>query len=159
MGFVRVFFLGLAGISANSTKVVDAYTVQFTVKPGPFMLQALLFMPIADPAFVNANGGITAGQPNTYMTTHAMGTGPFTLQSYDPATGAVFIRNPTYWGTPAAAKEVDVKVVASDTTREELLQTNAIQLMNLVPAADVATMQKASGVTVYQNVGNGEAVP
>lgn len=156
MGFVCAFFLGLAGITANSTKVVNANTVQFTVKPGPFMLQALLFMPIADPIFVTGNGGITAGQPNTYLTTHAMGTGPFTLQSYDPATGAVFMRNPTYWGTPAKAAEIDVKVVASDTTREELLQTNAIQMMNLVPAADVATMQKVSGVNVYQNVGNGE---
>ncbi|MDA4114073.1 MAG: ABC transporter substrate-binding protein [Thaumarchaeota archaeon] len=156
MGFTCAFFLGLAGMDANSTKVIDNYTVQFTVKPGPFMLQALFFMPIVDPAFVQANGGVVAGQPNTYMTTHAMGTGPFTLQSYDPATGAVFMRNPTYWGTPAAAAEINVKVVASDTTREELLQTNAVQLINLVPAADVTTMQQASGVTVYQNVGNGE---
>ena len=155
MGFTCAFFLGLAGIDQNSTKIINAYTVQFTVKPGPFMLQALFFMPIVDPAWVQANGGVTAGQPNTYMTTHAMGTGPFELQSYDPSSGAVFIRNPNYWGTPAKAGEIDVKVVPSDATREELLETNAIQLMNLVPASDVTTMQSA-GVDVYQNVGNGE---
>ncbi|HEV2389920.1 MAG TPA: ABC transporter substrate-binding protein, partial [Nitrososphaerales archaeon] len=46
MGFTCAFFLGLAGITNSSTKIIDKYTVEFNVTPGPFMLQALLFMPI-----------------------------------------------------------------------------------------------------------------
>jgi peptide/nickel transport system substrate-binding protein len=156
MGFTCAFFLGLAGISANSTTIVNNYTVQFNVTAGPFLLQALFFVPIVDPAFVQAHGGVVAGQPNTYMTTHAMGTGPFELQSYNPSTGAIFTRNPTYWGTPAKAQEIDVQVVTSDATREELLESNAVQLINQVPAEDVTTLDSTPGVNVFQNVGNGE---
>ena len=156
MGFAGAFFLGLAGISSNSTKVINDTAVQFTVKPGPFLLQGLQYMLIVDPAFVQANGGVVAGQTNAYLTTHAMGTGPFVLQSYNQSTGAVLMANARYWGTPPRAGEIDIKVVPNATAREQMLQTDAVQFINDIPPTDVSALNGTSGAMVLDNPGNGE---
>ena len=122
--------------------MINATTVQFTVAPGPFLLQGLADMLIVDPAFVQAHGGVAANTANPYMTNHAMGTGPFTLQSYDPSTGAVLLANKNYWGGAPKLSEVNLRVVPSDATREELLETNAVQMINEVPPADVGDPER-----------------
>ncbi|MCI4317814.1 MAG: ABC transporter substrate-binding protein, partial [Thermoplasmata archaeon] len=70
-------------------------------------LLATLSGPIAsavDPGVVQANGGVAAGSPDTWMTSNAIGSGPYTLKAYDPSSGAATITpDPNYWGTSAAA--------------------------------------------------------
>jgi len=49
-----------------------------------------------DPAVISANGGVTSG-PNTWMSTHAMGTGPYLLTSYSEISGYSLGIDPHYW--------------------------------------------------------------
>jgi peptide/nickel transport system substrate-binding protein len=78
---------------------------------GPVPYSSLLpdiVSPVAyavDPAFVNANGGVTAGGANTYLSTHTLGTGPFNLSIYSSTTGFTLIPNANYWGDAAAKAE------------------------------------------------------
>ncbi|HXY46443.1 MAG TPA: ABC transporter substrate-binding protein [Thermoplasmata archaeon] len=60
-----------------------------------------------DPKVVDANGGVTPGQPNTWMASNMVGTGQFVVPYYNglPGGGYSLVPNPTYWGKAAAATE------------------------------------------------------
>ena len=60
-----------------------------------------------DPSWIDANGGITVGQPNGYLTTHTLGTGQYILKNYAPVEGGGYdlVPTPNYWGVAAAAAE------------------------------------------------------
>ena len=53
---------------------------------------------IVDKDYVEANGGVVAGQENVWMKEHPMGTGPYMLDHWTRATEIVLNKNPTYWG-------------------------------------------------------------
>ncbi|MDG6998734.1 MAG: hypothetical protein JRN15_06440 [Nitrososphaerota archaeon] len=131
-----------AYLAADGVTVDGPYTVTFhLVRPSSFFT-ALLTLWIGDivsPSFVNAHGGVVPGQANTYMQTHACGTGPFTLASYDPTTGtSILNRSATYWGTPfhtgpAKTPYVIVKVVPDGTTMLTDIQGGAADGVELSP--------------------------
>ena len=60
-----------------------------------------------DPTWIDANGGITVGSPNDYLTTHTLGTGQYLLENYAPVQGGGYnlVPDPHYWGVAAAAAE------------------------------------------------------
>jgi peptide/nickel transport system substrate-binding protein len=81
-----------AGIlSFGSTSATDDTTVQFVLdRPFadfPYLLSSANYNTLILPADYD---GDFIGSP--------VGTGPFTLTSYDASTGAVFAKNPDYWG-------------------------------------------------------------
>jgi peptide/nickel transport system substrate-binding protein len=57
-----------------------------------------------DPVVVQANGGVTNG-PNSYLSTSAVGTGPYNLSSFSAEVGYTLSPNGNYWGAAAAAAE------------------------------------------------------
>ena len=129
-------------LAAGGVTVDSPYTVTFHLtKPSSFFT-AILTLWIGDivsPTFVNAHGGVTPGQMNSYMETHACGTGPFTLSSYDPSSGtSILNRSSTYWGTPAhtgVAKTpyVVVKVVPDGTAMLTDIKGGAADGVELAP--------------------------
>ncbi len=60
-----------------------------------------------DPAWVDANGGVTVATVNDYLTTHTLGTGPFLLENYNGVEGGGYtlVPDPNYWATAVAATE------------------------------------------------------
>jgi peptide/nickel transport system substrate-binding protein len=61
---------------------------------------ATLVTPMAyavDPAVVATHGGVHAGTENDYMTTNAIGTGFYELQSWVLGQSVSLIKNPNYW--------------------------------------------------------------
>jgi peptide/nickel transport system substrate-binding protein len=87
------------------TRVVDDYTFEVTLSQVDAAFLALL---AAAPAAsvvsmdaVESNGGIVAGQPNEYMAQNMVGTGPYTLASWERGDRMSFDINPDYWGEPA----------------------------------------------------------
>ena len=88
-----------------ATTVVDDLTFEVTLSQVDASFLAFL---AAHPAAsvvsqdaVEGNGGITAGQPNEYMAQNMVGTGPYTLASWERADRMQFDINPDYWGEPA----------------------------------------------------------
>lgn len=87
------------------TRVVDDYTFEVTL--GAVDAAFLAFL-AAHPAAsvvsmdaVEANGGVAAGQPNEHMAQNMVGTGPYTLASWERGDRMNFDINPDYWGEPA----------------------------------------------------------
>ena len=119
------------------------------------------------PTGIQANGGITNSVGSTYLISHSIGSGPYILSNYDPATGnLVFTANPHWWAISAMGvkqpfEEVTMNVVSSVSSQELDLRTgvaNIIQ-MPLTNVFDFAnrtlwvSSQKlssdVSGVSVY----------
>jgi peptide/nickel transport system substrate-binding protein len=125
------------------------FTVNYLNPVGTFGLQLWSGFDgqnVVDPAFIDANGGVTNNTLNDYINTHgAIGTGPYVIQSvgasYSPV---VFVATPHYWATkyftngvssvlpavaqPAKIKEVIYNVPATDTALIEDFATNKAQL-------------------------------
>jgi len=58
-----------------------------------------------DPAWIDANGGVSPGTVNDYLGTHTMGTGQYLLKNYNGVEGGGYslTPDPNYWGKAAAA--------------------------------------------------------
>jgi len=149
----------LLQIMQNSTNAVVApnpYTVIFHLfQPfAPFLAtQTSIEHVVVDPVVVSANGGVVSGQPNTWMTQNAVGTGPFMVQSYQINSQITLARNPTYWGgvgdvepTPRVA-EIIIRYVPNALTRVEDVQRGAAQ-MALVDPSLVPQAVAAGGIYV-----------
>lgn len=70
------------------------------VVPYAFLLAEIATPAVAvvDPVVIEAHGGVTSG-PNTWMSTNAMGTGPYTLTSFSEISGYSLGISPNYWAT------------------------------------------------------------
>ncbi len=88
-----------------STTVVDDLTFEVTLNQADAAFLSLLAAaPVASVVSmdaVEANGGVVAGQPNEYMAQNMVGSGPYTLTSWERGDRMSFDINPDYWGEPA----------------------------------------------------------
>ena len=81
----------------NSISKVDEFTVKFTLNhPFAPFLDTLSHFYIVNPAIVEANKGDDDGQ--TYLATHAAGSGPFTQGRWEDKKRYEFIAVADYWG-------------------------------------------------------------
>jgi peptide/nickel transport system substrate-binding protein len=87
------------------TRVVDDLTFEVTLNEVDASFLAFLAAhPVASVVSqdaVEANGGVVAGQPNEYMIQNMVGTGPYTLATWERGDRMTFDINPDYWGEPA----------------------------------------------------------
>jgi peptide/nickel transport system substrate-binding protein len=87
------------------TTVVDPQTFEVTLSQVDASFLAFLAAhPVASVVSQDAveeNGGIAAGQPNEFMAQNMVGSGPYTLASWERADRMSFDINPDYWGEPA----------------------------------------------------------
>ena len=90
----------------QSVVVLNSSAIQFNLGYGyngnaPYSaFLATLVTPMAyavNPAFVGSHGGVVAGAPNGYMTTQALGTGFYELESWIMGQSVSLVRNPNYW--------------------------------------------------------------
>jgi peptide/nickel transport system substrate-binding protein len=103
----------------KSIETPDPTTVVITLnQPNANFLQDLAqpAASVVDASVVEANGGITAGEINEYMSANVAGSGPFTLEEYEPNQRAVLRANPDFFDEPPAAEEIIVNFVNSDPT-------------------------------------------
>jgi peptide/nickel transport system substrate-binding protein len=100
----------------QSVQVINASEIQFNLGYGtngdvPYaQFLATLQTPMAmavDPAYVLAHGGVVAGQKNGWMTTNAMGTGFYELQSWVPSQSVSLLKNPDYWADGLPSSELN----------------------------------------------------
>jgi peptide/nickel transport system substrate-binding protein len=89
-----------------STTAVDDLTFEVTLNEVDASFLAFLAAhPVASAVSseaVEANGGIVAGQPNEYMAQNMVGTGPYTLATWERGDRMTFDINPDYWGDEPA---------------------------------------------------------
>lgn len=126
-----------------SVEVVDDYTVQFTMSSpyGPFLskLENLSIMP-------SNQTGDPAQEP--------IGTGPFKFAEWITGQSITLEKNPDYWqeGLPYLDSIV-YRPIAEPSTRIVELQTGNVDVVNAVPAKDVATLESDANITIHRNAG------
>ncbi len=100
----------------QSVQVINASEIQFNLGFGtngmaPFTdFLATLETPMAmavDPAFVASHGGVVAGAKNEFMTTNAMGTGFYELQSWVFGQSVSLTKNQNYWAAKLPVSELN----------------------------------------------------
>ena len=127
---------------------VNPYEVRITLAhPDPMFLPIIAMYP-----FSILDAKIAAKEPATYWNTHEMGSGPYELQSLDPANQAVFVLNPHYWGPKPAYSQVILKFITNASVRQQLVQSGSVQVaLGLSPLA-LQTLSKSPAVTEHTNL-------
>lgn len=130
-------------VPVASVEIVDDYTVKFIMASpyGPFLskLETLSIMP---------------NDASVDHATSPVGTGPFKFKEWIAGQTITLDKNPDYWqqGLPYLDSVV-YRPIAEPSTRIVELQTGNVDVVNAVPAKDVATLQADANVVVLRNAG------
>ena len=151
----------------QSVQVIDQYTIRFNLGWGyngmaPYnaFLQTLT-TPMAmavDPVVVMANGGVSDGQPNTWMETHAVGTGFYNLQSWVQGQSVKLVKSTSYWASSLPTTELNDAIrpaiigsviiyYKTESARIADLQGGTAQIID-APVTDQNSLKSISGVAV-----------
>ncbi len=137
-------------------EVVDDLTVDIVLNgPYPLLLNDLAGISIMSKAWLEAHGALKPGNVSagvvTYASTHANGTGPFKLVSYQPGSRTVFVANEKWWDKPKHnLKRVEFLPIKSDATRVAALLSGELDMIADVPVQDLARVGTSTGVKVVE---------
>lgn len=135
-----------------STEVVDPMTFRVTLsEPSASFLNSVvvsMVSSIVSQDAVEANGGVTAGEPNQFMAGNMVGTGPYKFVAWNRNENLQLEVNDDYWGEPA---KLDVRVeIGSDPDVRVLgLRAGEFDTIETDPSF-IADLEGAEGVTIYQ---------
>ncbi|MNM16329.1 putative D,D-dipeptide-binding periplasmic protein DdpA precursor [compost metagenome] len=142
------FLYGMADIKSVTAK--DASTVEIVLnKPNHMFMQiiALYNFSIVDDVALK-------DKPADYLNTNTAGSGPFTVEKWDPASEAVLTANTDYWqGAPSLSK-VTLKFTKEASNRVLLLNKGDVDMAIEIPAKDVASLKANTDLTVKSNASN-----
>ena len=140
-------------MDTNSTTILDEYTIQINLTESYGGFLALLPYTVAaivDKDYVEANGGVVAGEENTYMKEHPMGTGPYVLDHWTRATEIVLTRNQNYWGgwEGEHPEKVVIKYADEPATRILALKNGDADFA-YIPYANLEDVIGSEGIVVH----------
>lgn len=132
---------------------VDDYTVKIYLKEPYAGFKYVLATPVAaivDKETVEAHGGVKEGQTNEWMTTHAVGTGPYKLVEWKPKEMIVLEAYDNYWRgwEGKHVKKIIIKNVPEWETRKLMLLKGDADIVTVDPIY-VNEVQGKPGVKVY----------
>ena len=142
---------GLLGDIVAETAAVDDFTFEVTLQqPSAAFLNAVVTSSVASIVSqdaVEANGGVTAGEVNEFLTANPVGTGAYQLDAWNRGENFQLGVFEDYWGTPA---NVDVRIdIAPDTdTRILGLRAGDYDMMEIDPSL-VPDLEGAEGVEIF----------
>ena len=96
---------------------------------------------------VEANGGVSAGQPNEFFTANMIGTGPYSLGAWNRGENIQLAIFEDYWGTPANLN-VRIEQVADSDVRVLGLRAGDYDSIETDPTF-VSDLAAAEGVTIF----------
>jgi peptide/nickel transport system substrate-binding protein len=83
-----------------------------------------------------------------------IGTGPYKFKEYVAGDRVVLERNDAYWGAKPHWKTVRMRMITNAPARVAALLAGDVQMIEAVPTADIARLEKDSRVTVASAVSN-----
>ncbi len=97
---------------------IDEYTVEITTQqPDPLFPTKLRRMPIISKKWAEQHDATLPPKPgdtSAYVLSHANGTGPFMLESFEPGKRTVLVRNPNWWGRTEYPQTIDRIVLTGE---------------------------------------------
>ena len=79
---------------------------------------------------------------------HPIGSGPFTLRSWEPGNQLLLDANPHYWGGAPKLKEIQIKIIPNQNTLLTALRTHEIDFYYDVPEPQFSQVSSIDGVRV-----------
>ncbi len=148
-------FEGSTAYAAGKSKIVPGIQVI-----DPYTIRFVLTQPVAIFPYILAESfnfvvpkAVVSKESASYFGNHPVGTGPFMLQSWQPAVKTVFVRNPHYFvaGKPYLDKvvvdlNVSPNVIALKVQKGEITGFGAA---NQMTAADLAQVQSTPAYAPY----------
>jgi peptide/nickel transport system substrate-binding protein len=134
----------------KTLKKIDDYTVHFmTEKPYPLMPNDVSNIYIISKKH---GQGAKTGDYNSGKAT--IGTGPYKFGKWVPGDRLVLKKNPAYWGKNAQFDQVMFKPIKENPARVAALLAGDVDMIDLVPTADIARLKKNADVVLSQGVSN-----
>jgi peptide/nickel transport system substrate-binding protein len=142
---------GLLADIITETTVVDESTFEVTLnQPNAAFLNTVVTQSVASVVseeVVEANGGVTAGEPNEFMQTNPVGTGPYRFTAWNRGENMVFEVNEEYWGEPASL-DLRFEIVPDPDVRVLGLRAGDYDSIETDPSF-VGDIEGAEGVEVF----------
>ncbi|MGP1395013.1 MAG: ABC transporter substrate-binding protein [Inquilinaceae bacterium] len=142
--------------TVTGVEKVDDMTVDFLLDgPYPLLINDLSGVFIMDKEWMEENDALLPGNISTGVTshasTHANGTGPFTLESYSPDVGTIMAVNEEWWDEPEHnLSGIEFRPITSDATRVSALMSGELDMIAPVPLQDIQRIEAADGFEVIQ---------
>ena len=77
-----------------------------------------------------------------------MGTGPFTMKSFEPGVKSVSIRNENYWREPAPLEQIEITAITDPVARVNALLSGDFQMVSEIDPKAIRQVEGADGVTL-----------
>src|SRR5262249_32284725 len=151
---VTAALTGMAAVkSANSVKVVNPTTVQFTLaQPNSLLLgnMAQFGHSILDPKVVQAHETKSDPYAHNWLSSNVDGSaqGPFILQSWQHGSQWILAKNPNYYGQKPKVDRVIFKIIPNASSRLALLKSGAVDIAYDLPLKDIKSLQTDPSVQV-----------
>ena len=134
---------------------VDDLTVDIITKaPDPILPRELNFVRIMSKQWAEQHNAALPQDlrrhEETFVTSHANGTGPYRLVSREADSQTVFDANPSWWNGRPALDRATFRPLANDATRVAALLSGGIDMTDAVPVQDVARIEQADGLRVMR---------
>lgn len=136
---------------------VDDLTVDIVLRGAhPLLINELVGISMMSKAWLEANGAMKPGNTSTgvvtYASTHANGTGPFKLVSYEPDSKTVFSLNENWWNKREHNIDgIEFRPIKSDATRVSALLSGELDMIAFLPLQDIARVAATDGFKVVEN--------
>jgi peptide/nickel transport system substrate-binding protein len=143
--------------TVKGAEKVDDYTVDLILTgPDPLLLNDLTGIFVMSKPWMEKHDAMKPGNTSTgvttYASTHANGTGPFKLESYEPDAKTVLTVNEGWWDKPEHnLKRIEFRPIKSDATRVAALLSGELDMIVAVPLQDIPKISSASGVKVVED--------
>jgi peptide/nickel transport system substrate-binding protein len=136
-------------IRGKTVEKVDDYTIHIkTENPYPLMATDVSTIPIISAKYCEA----TTEDYNSGAAT--FGTGPYKFVRFTPGDRIVLERNDDYWGDLPEFEEVVFRPISSDPSRVAALLAGDVDMINIVPTADLETLEARDDVALHTGVSN-----
>jgi len=131
--------------SIAKMEIVDPTTIRFTTKkPTP------QFMELAGMVYIvsrKASEGKGIADFNSGAAT--IGTGPYKFVEWVPGDRLVLQRYDDFWGDKPEFEKVTFRTISNNAARVAALRSGAVDLIDAVPPADVATLKSVEGIALH----------
>ena len=134
----------------KTLKRIDDHTIHITTeRPYPLMPNDVAIINI-----ISKKHGEGAKTADYNSGKAAIGTGPYKFVEWVPGDRLVIEKNPDYWGEKAAFDHVVIKPISSGPTRVAALLAGDVEMIDLVPTADITRLKTDPKVVLSQGVSN-----
>jgi peptide/nickel transport system substrate-binding protein len=136
----------------EKVEVIDQYTVKVTLnREDPLFMHYLWLYSssILDPIVMEEHGGADPNA-NTWIASHAIGTGPYKLEEWSPGERIVLTANEDYWRGKPKIDKIIINIITEVSSLEMGLITGSIdgpiESPYHIPFKDVNLLMKTPGI-------------